>query len=329
MNLLSFRLARVPAIFLILGQVSVAGPNTEALREDRQRKSLSNAALGYEPLANWQKLVLAEEVYTSPSRYFKSSDQIDHAALKHILKFYGPAYFKIPKPEIIVVIEADPTCTACLDPQIKSLIQTSVERRGFRTTFIPSSEIISDQVLEAGNPAEDQLVQYLQKRGASGGILLQWSTQATDESSDDTGQKSTLLHSFFQIGGMALRLDEKELKDSDSFSFVVRKILTDIWMNLGMRTSIEESIRQAGASKEVLIEINGFQNYFQYARIRANLAASLKNVSHFEERKLARGSATFSCGEDVKPDDIRKEMNELILDPEEPSGKSPLMVNVR
>ena len=309
---------------------SAEGIPPNAIREEHQKKLLISATSRYEPLSSWQKRIVSEEILPLASRYFKSPNQVDDVALRNALQFYAPHYFKTSSSQFLVLFQSDSACGPCNDSQLKTLVQKSLERRGLSVTFLKPDDFTSDSIIEAGNPVDDLLPQVIKKKSAEGGLILQWSAKHSDDSSDDASEKSYSFHSFFQMGSMTFRPDEKEFQENDSFGAFIGKMMSDYWINLGLRTQLEESMTHPEAGKEVVIEVGGIQDFFQYSRVRASLASSIKNISHFEERKLSRGKAVFSLGGDVQIEDIRKQLVDIILDPEGSShSKNALTVNVR
>ena len=245
--------------------------------------------------------------------------EVDTVSLKHYLNFYAPNFFKIPNPQILVLLKYEPTCQPCLDSlaQMKNTIQMRLTNRGLAPVWVNASDFSASTT----DRPEDQIVAFAREKKAVGGLIVEWAAVVADEVEAALAEeKRYVIHAFMQLGDIVMNPPEKEILDTDSFDVSTGRLLTDMFTEFGAKTELEQMSEAHNGKNEILLAVSGVQDYAQYLRIKASLTASLQDIISFEERRISKGRVVFavysqSANEKDGIENLKKQMGTFNLDP--------------
>jgi hypothetical protein len=289
-------------------------------------------------LEAWQKILFSEEVMPQYQRFvrdYRQSDaglaglkvEIDFDSLKNYLFFYAPKHLKLKSPSVLLIFKTDPSCQKCTESStaIQNLVQARIVKRGFSPLLVNPTEIPSGSNVGA---IEDQMTTLINKKNASGAILVQWKPAPVDDLDTAHADESRyVLRSFLQVKNVFLQSQPKELLDSDNFEVAEARILTDLFIDLGMKFAPVESVIAETSGDEILLEVTGIKDFAQYTRVKAQILNLLKESSSFvEDREFSKGLVVLAVYTKKNSDEIKKQITQIALDP---SMDSTVKVGIR
>jgi hypothetical protein len=204
---------------------------------------------------------------------------VDLAGIKNIIKFAAPAGSKI-----LLYLDVDTRCSKCTDeaPEIRKIMQTRVERRGFIPIWVTAEELAGSKIAD-----------LVGSRGASGYLesdILPAPKDDVDTAHAD--EERFIAKAQFDVRGVAHYDDQAELFDTDSFETETEKLLTHAFTELGAKADLVGV--SAAAKDDILIEVSKIAGFPQYSKLRAQIQARLKGIAFVDERKISRGKAVFA-----------------------------------
>jgi hypothetical protein len=207
---------------------------------------------------------------------------------------------------------------------------------------------VTPQELPPGDEAslEQKLTVLAKDKNAAGVLALQWNELTPDDS--DTAhadEKHYDLQAFMKVGETTLPKQQKELSENEKFESFGARFITQLFIDLGARTSVEvgsgvqaSPISPPGspqavstgspptvAKEERLIQVSGIKDFAHYRKVKDLLQAQLKDAGSMEDRKFSRGSVSFAILTPKTMEDLKKQLDEMKLD----SGIDAITVEVK
>jgi hypothetical protein len=254
-------------------------------------------------LEPWQLRLFNEEAVPEYQRFVRGyrlsnastglSADIDYENLKNFLRFYAPKSLKREKPNLLVVLRPQANCSKCIAslPEIKTLVGTRLDRRGFKISWVSASELGNSNL--SGDDLVSAASQLASQKNAVGTLVVYWQNSVEDEDSSHPDARHYRIYSTLDIRDFSRTQEQLDLTENGSFERSEGKLLADAFTELGSKMSRLEVTQSELNREETLIDVVGIRSFSQYLALKTALQGVIKTGS-IEEQKISRGHAVFA-----------------------------------
>ncbi len=334
MALIRLEVALALVVMLSLPAVNLALAEQDAGVQAKLRQAVSNSIHRLGALDAMQKRIFEEEVLEDYSRFIKDyrpgpngalSVEVDLENLRKYVQFHGARSVKHGNRKILVYVDPQKDCSKCESSreELVALLRNRLVRRMFEPEFV-GTEVLLDQPL-AMRPLIDRLSDLAIERNASGALLVRVRLAPVD--SIDTAHREDKRYEvdtqFMIRGDREIRYGNRlGVNDDESFALATKRLLISAFSDFGDKVSRP----RAGAEteqEELAIEVDGVSDFSHYSRVKAQIQERLKSLGVVEERRIARGKATFAVSGALRTEDARRSLASA------PAGDTPVSLKVK
>ena len=271
----------------------------------------SEAKLG--KLEPWQKKIFDEEVVPQAQKFVRdftgTSAVVAVDAIRNYLRFYAPLAFHGEGQKAVAFVRSAFGCAGCDvgRERIEATVRQRLERRGFTVVPVPAEEGESAKGIRT---VADRAIALAKAQGASAALAVLIEPVGVDNiDSAHADEKRYFVHSMLYLRDLDREEGKVEVLDPEPFEGHVARLLNDAFTELGMKLARAGEGGAPGATRnEVQVEITGLLDYLTFTHARDALAERLRNEGPLEERRLARGRATFALITGKTSEVIRKQL---------------------
>lgn len=218
---------------------------------------------------------------------------IDFESLRNFLRFYAPKSLKREKPAMIAVLKPQSNCSKCVSslPEIKSLVASRLERRGFRVIWVSAADL--GEASLTGTELVAAAKKSATQKDAVGTLVVYWQNSLEDEDAMHPDARHYTIHSALEIRDLSSAEEQLEVSDAGNFERSEGKLLADAFTELGAKLSDLEVSQSEIKREETLIDVVGIRTFAQYQTLKNAFQGVIKSGA-VEEQKISRGHAVFA-----------------------------------
>lgn len=221
------------------------------------------------------------------------SADIDFESLRNFLRFYAPKSLKQEKPTILAVLKPQANCSKCISslPEIKTLVATRLERRGFRVMWIAASELGDPSLMGSG--LVSSAAKLATQKNVAGALTVYWQHSLDDEDAMHPDERHYTIHSSLDIRDLSSTEEQLDVTDTGNFERSEGKLLADAFTELGAKLTNLEVSQSEIRREETVVDVVGIRSFAQYQALKNAFQSAVKGGT-VEEQKISRGRAIFA-----------------------------------
>lgn len=218
---------------------------------------------------------------------------IDFESLRNFLRFYAPKSLKREKPVILAVLKPQSNCSKCVSslPEIKALVTTRLERRGFKVLWAAASDLGDPSLM--GTELVSSAKKTAAQKDAVGALVVYWQHSMDDEDAMHPDERHYTIHSALEIRDLSSGEEQLDVTDTGSFERSEGKLLADAFTELGAKLTDLEVSQSEIRREETVVDVVGIRTFAQYQALKAAFQGAVKGGA-VEEQKISRGRAIFA-----------------------------------
>ncbi len=292
--------------------------------QEALKTTVSNAQLKMGDLDPWQKKIFVEEAVPQYQRFIRDyrvqgsnvQAEVDLDILKKYLAFHmNPKDNKKQETRLAVYVKGDGDCEKCSGStsKLRSLVLSRVERRGFTPVFISPDDLNT----ATGKTFDEKVLSVAIRKGWIGAMVLQTSiAPKDDQDAAHADENEYVVRTSIGIPSIGVK-QENQLRvlESESLEVAAARLMTDTFTDLGART-LAATLQKVGeeSGEEIALNVTGIRDYHQYSQLRMVLVSKIQEVGSLDERKIARGKATFAIKTQKTAADVKAKLVSLMVD---------------